>query len=99
MAYGRYSKSTPKGGGGIRSTAKKSETPVFLISILLPDGKVKEFRTDELNEQKTLARFHERYGESNLIVTRTQIDSMTPKEVEAKQVAETEDTYAEVKEG
>jgi uncharacterized protein len=72
MAFGRYAKCTAKGTGGIDLSDKQREA-VFLVSVLLPDGKVKEFRTDELDELKTLDRFHKIYGESNLIITRTQV--------------------------
>lgn len=45
---------------------------VFQIKVMLPDGSIKSFRTDEWNEEITIKRFQARYG--NIFVERTQIE-------------------------
>jgi hypothetical protein len=43
-----------------------SKEQIFKIIILLPDGKTKEFKTDEYNESITLKKFEEKYGRENI---------------------------------
>jgi len=48
---------------------------VFKITVELPDGTFKRFRTDEFNEEITVARFEKVYGSKNIIVTREQVQT------------------------
>jgi len=72
MAYGRYSKCQEKGSGGIRKL--KQRKTIFKIKITLPDNTIKEFRTDEYNENKTIQRIKEKYGE-NIKIEKTLIEN------------------------
>lgn len=71
MAFGRYAKAEKKGSGGIAVMKEKKE--VFLVSVTLPNGKVKEFRNDEYNEDTILSRLKKIHGNS-LVVTRKSLD-------------------------
>ena len=57
---------------------EKMGLSIFRVSVTLPDGTVKEFRTDEYNEEKILQRFYSKYGENNILVTRVSLDNAIP---------------------
>jgi hypothetical protein len=48
---------------------------VFRVTVELPDGKIKRFRTDEFNEDITIARFEKIYGKDKIVITREQVAS------------------------